>query len=523
MKTTSRILLYLCSAAVAAGQTSPPAWWTNVIRTDTPNIVGGNTSAANVGQAKHVVMNALTALDSVSIVLGDSVRERLAEGGNDVSLWTAPTTQAEIDAQKAPLLAGQLKALASPFYDVLAETAGPWLDKGGSTPGQLQLNETKHSAKPLNYYPWGEVWPNFSNPESFKNPVAIGQLKAVFSLRFDTLGAHSPFAPANGIGRVASALNDSVDRRLIGKTGGESQMAVFSSYDHSAGTYTRNTNLWCSDVVSELTGVAAFKGGPGASTGVWDSYGGVMITKRHILFCAHAHPAYPGSSTWVNGLGNNIRFVTAGNVVVQRNLVWGAQVGTNDLWLGLLDQDVPASVNVYRLFPAIAGLGPYGTGTVSAVEIGFSQGTGRVNPQTSYNEENSLCSSCSSSNYGSVVMDGGVGYYQQVPMVYVSNLGGSDCNLSLGPVLRQNFKYCVWGGDSGTPRFHVFGNELLLSRIVLSGGGGGVTVGDKVATLNSTISSVDSGAVTAGVTTAPTGYSVEPATGAELGLFTPTP
>src|SRR5262245_49388694 len=117
MDTTSRILLFLCSAVVAAGQTSPPAWWENVIRTDVPSIVGGDSSAANVGQAKNMVVNALDALDDVSTVLGDSVRERLAEGGNDVSSWAAPTTQTERDALKAPLLTGQLKALASPFYE----------------------------------------------------------------------------------------------------------------------------------------------------------------------------------------------------------------------------------------------------------------------------------------------------------------------------------------------------------------------------------------------------------------------
>ena len=101
-------------------------------------------------------------------------------------------------------------------------------------------------------------------------------------------------------------------------------------------------------------------------------------------------------------------------------------------------------------------------------------------------------------------------------MVYVSNLGAIDCDGSKGLKLRAPFRYCVWDGDSGTPRFHLFGDELLLSRIVVSGGGGGITLGDRVAKLNETIEAVDLGASEHGKIENITKYQVEMATREEL-------
>jgi len=110
----------------------------------------------------------------------------------------------------------------------------------------------------------------------------------------------------------------------------------------------------------------------------------------------------------------------------------------------------------------------------------------------------------------------GVQHYEQVPMIYVSNLGATDCDGSKGLKLRAPFRYCVWDGDSGTPRFHLFGDELLLSRIVLSSGGGGVTLGDRVEGLNSTIEATDLEALERGTLEKVTGYKVEMARREEL-------
>lgn len=318
--------------------------------------------------------------------------------------------------------------------------------------------------------------------------------------------------PVNQI--LASVFNESVDRRLAGLKGGEPNMAVFSICDHLSKAYSRNENLWCADLGRELTGVATFKAGPGNNRNIADSYGGVMITRRHILFCNHAHPAYPGSPLpWVNGLGFRIRFVTSESEIVERKLVWGRRVSGQDLWIGLLNEDLPETVESYRISPEIDGVS---NARDKVVEVGFSQGSSRLPPAANHIKFNQLCGRCETSHYGTHTEVDGVKHYQQVPMVYVSNLAATDCDGSKGSELRAPFRYCVWDGDSGTPRFHLFGSELLLSRIILTAGGGGVTLGDKAAKLNETISVIDQEAMEQIKIEALTNYEVEVISSEEL-------
>jgi len=186
----------------------------------------------------------------------------------------------------------------------------------------------------------------------------------------------------------ATVFNESVDRRLTGLEGGESNMAVFSICEHLSEAYSRNEDLWCADLGRELTGVAAFKYGPRNNMGIADSYGGVMITRRHILFCNHAHPAYPGSPPpWVNGLGFRIRFVTSDNEIVERQLVWGRRVGEQDLWIGLLNEALPKTVKSYRITPVIDGVT---NARDKVVEVGFSQGSSRLSPAANHTKIDQL-------------------------------------------------------------------------------------------------------------------------------------
>ena len=94
-------------------------------------------------------------------------------------------------------------------------------------------------------------------------------------------------------------------------------------------------------------------------------------------------------------------------------------------------------------------------------------------------------------------------------MIYVSNTGTVDCTGSKGSELREPFRYCVWDGDSGTPRFYLSGRELLLCRIITMAGGGGVTLGDKSEMLNETIAKIDKQAVLKEIVKEVTGYEVD--------------
>ena len=94
------------------------------------------------------------------------------------------------DQQKAPLLLGQLKALADPFYEHLNDRAPAWIS--------AQLQENGLSTLGTDYFrdaggrdlPWNPEAPVAANYA----PANIGQLKLVFSLRFrfDTDGDLMP-------------------------------------------------------------------------------------------------------------------------------------------------------------------------------------------------------------------------------------------------------------------------------------------------------------------------------------------
>ena len=184
----------------------PPAWWslpddTNHAVID-PAVTDANPKGpANIGQAKFIAKRALDVLNTVDSALATQIRDRLTRNQPkpsspdelqpailDFDVPGDPPPADWHERQHASLLIGQLKAMAAPFYDILHVAAPLWLDNESSDPaqqGQLQLNATKDHADPTNYYPWS------ADPGDDQNQAVatIGQLKAVFSLRFESLNA----------------------------------------------------------------------------------------------------------------------------------------------------------------------------------------------------------------------------------------------------------------------------------------------------------------------------------------------
>ncbi|MFD2256891.1 hypothetical protein ACFSSA_09400 [Luteolibacter algae] len=165
------ILLLLMLAALA----SPPLWWSDpsnpVSTVDPPN----NKGPANIGQAKHMAKAALDALAQVLPTTAAAIESDLVGPGKPIPSWAPPANQTERDKNHAPLLIGQLKAIADPFYTHLHNAAPAWLDK------QLADNGTKDNSTPENCFPWTSAPTDDSN----RGVANIGQLKAVFSLRFE--------------------------------------------------------------------------------------------------------------------------------------------------------------------------------------------------------------------------------------------------------------------------------------------------------------------------------------------------
>jgi len=162
-----------------------PVWWG-------PPAAGGKPvistpgedghAAATVGQAKWMARRALDRIAKLDPPLADTIRGGLTTGSPAILDFTvpgAPTVEWQQD-QLAPLLVGQLKAIATPFYDALHAKSSTVLA------AELTTNGTTVSGT---YYPWP------TSSEGNKAIATTGQLKAVFSLRFETMAM--PFSDAD--------------------------------------------------------------------------------------------------------------------------------------------------------------------------------------------------------------------------------------------------------------------------------------------------------------------------------------
>jgi len=158
-------------------QAAPPAWWSNgnppVID---PQAEANNHGAANIGQAKWMAKSALEALRAKRPDLATLVEADLVGTGKPIVSWATPTNAEQQAQQRQPLLLGQLKAIAAPFYDRLQAADPTWLA------AQATQNSMPSTGS---YYPWTTTTADDAN----KAMATIGQLKAVFSLRFENLTA----------------------------------------------------------------------------------------------------------------------------------------------------------------------------------------------------------------------------------------------------------------------------------------------------------------------------------------------
>lgn len=129
-------------------------------------------------------------------------------------------------------------------------------------------------------------------------------------------------------GWVREDAVSNVDSRL----GGEK--AIYTTLDHTTPTYVRNEDCWVADL--DLTCIS-----PWNSTGA-DLRGGVLITPCHLLFAKH----YPIS------IGATVRFVTSGNVVVDRTVEDSWLHGDSDLALLKFTEDVPSTITFAKCLPS---------------------------------------------------------------------------------------------------------------------------------------------------------------------------
>jgi hypothetical protein len=286
---------------------------------------------------------------------------------------------------------------------------------------------------------------------------------------------------------------------IQGLDGGATNMNLWSVRNPSTKTYTRNPNLWASSVADQLSAAVAYK-----PLGSFQSYGGILISPRHVLYCDHAHPH--AANTWSVNLGDNrpctLQFVLADGTVVEaiqlaqttrrtsRGLPgayipedWPAgATSAPDLCVAVLDRDV-AALGVHVM--PIPNLTSQDAGYMSSLNIptcNVTQGYERITatvPPTPISD-----------------------YPQQNQAMFAIGRGGRS------GTPYENFDYAVWDGDSGTPAMIMVDGTLYLERIILYGGGSGQQPVLHLDHINAMLAVADADAVARGKMSEPTGFTI---------------
>jgi len=270
----------------------------------------------------------------------------------------------------------------------------------------------------------------------FVSHVSDGVAVLSFSTQGKTVSLTLTFSTVNGAitfvlkeyvaGSLSEHISTGVDSRILNKNAGES-LRIFTTQNHAGSLYVRNPNVWCAD-----WDLSCFS--------PWNSSGGVtragtLISPRHIVFAAH----------YQLGVGASVRFVTMDNVVITRTLVNKLthpdyRPYYPDITIGVLDADVPSSINFARVLPD--------NWTNYIPELG----TIRTLPALTLDQEEKA-----------LVTD----------WFYDSN-GFSSFRAPLKEK-RIEFYEPKIGGDSGNPAFVWINNQLVILTVWTYGGAGSGT------------------------------------------------
>ena len=154
--------LLIAVSTLAPVAADPPQWWDGVIDvTAQENPQGPVNQGQLKNMATHLYQELVTHVGTPNFQLTD--------------LFPAPPASPDLawyEDQKKIVNLGQLKAVATPFYDYLNGISPQWVR------GQIEANHGNGISWTENY-PWDPTTPLAENLK----PANIGQLKLVFSLR----------------------------------------------------------------------------------------------------------------------------------------------------------------------------------------------------------------------------------------------------------------------------------------------------------------------------------------------------
>ena len=188
MKQALSVAIVIALVALPASAADPDWWAERGVKSTSAS---SNLSPANIGQAKHMASMALAELEGI---LSPADHQSLVAGVSAVVNLQAPVPAEQREAQRAPLLNGQLKAIAKPFYDTLRSVDPAWL---ATQMEERQLRVLEPGSNPPAYSPY--PWSVAATDDSNFAPASVGQLKAVFSLDFSTLSVTEIDSDGDGL------------------------------------------------------------------------------------------------------------------------------------------------------------------------------------------------------------------------------------------------------------------------------------------------------------------------------------
>lgn len=134
-----------------------------------------------------------------------------------------------------------------------------------------------------------------------------------------------------------------INRRTAEMVAGSSpavHRSVYSIQDPYTPRFARNPSCW----INAVTNLTCFS--PAQLSGTpWFQRAGTLVTRRHVVCAAHyGIPIIDG--------GTPIHFVTRDNAVVTRRVVACLNDGPSDIYIGLLDDEVPPSIAIAPVLPS---------------------------------------------------------------------------------------------------------------------------------------------------------------------------
>lgn len=300
---------------------------------------------------------------------------------------------------------------------------------------------------------------------SYKNPTSkFRNTEAVIYLNSDILE----------LGNKSAA---EIKSKLLNTPVLTSTTDVFSVKNPTSNIFIRNPNMWCYYLTDQLTSNIVYKSGASKY-----SYGGILITPRHVLYVAHIFP--------VKNI--NVTFVTSNNIAVSAAQLTGASGFTyktqidllsvgyvdssyyTDIGIAVLDRDI--SLSGIHIMP-MAAVTPTELKILNMQympKISTTQGAERLTntPNPNPLSSNDIKMVMSSTNF------------KNMSLAYDSNSANPYYNWDvMGNWDNTGSAYKFWDGDSGIPHLLLCNSKLYVYSLTTSAN----TEGAKVAALSAIV------------------------------------